>query len=142
MEQAELRLKQTRERAQFDSRNAQLQLEAAVAAWAASAGTEEQAARAYEIADLRYREGLSTQTELNDSRIQLAQAQSTRARAARDLQLARARVALLPVLPLTSGAADPAVPAAGSGASPGDATGAVALPATTIPGVPGGDAFR
>ena len=142
VEQAELRLKQTRERAQLDSRNAQLQLEAAVAAWAASAGTEEQAARAYEIADLRYREGLSTQTELNDSRIQLAQAQSTRARAARDLQLARARVALLPVLPLTSGAAAPAAPAAGSSVSPGDATGAVALPATTIPGVAGSDAFR
>jgi outer membrane protein len=142
VEQAELRLKQTRERAQLDSRNAQLQLEAAVAAWAASAGTEEQAARAYEIADLRYREGLSTQTELNDSRIQLAQAQSTRARAARDLQLARARVALLPVLPFTSGAAAPAAPAAGSSVSPGDATGVVALPATAIPGVAGGDAFR
>jgi outer membrane protein TolC len=105
--QAQLRLKQTRERAQLDARTAQLQLEAAVAAWEASAGTEEQAARAYRIAELRYREGISTQTELNDIRIQLAQAQSTRARAARDLQLARIRLALLPALPLAtaSGAA-------------------------------------
>jgi outer membrane protein TolC len=102
VEQAELRLKQTRERAQLDARTAQLQLEAAVAAWEASAGTEEQAARAYQIAELRYREGISTQTELNDIRIQLAQAQSTRARAARDLQLARVRLALLPALPLAS----------------------------------------
>ena len=102
VEQAELRLKQTRERAQLDARTAQLQLEAAVAAWEASAGTEEQATRAYQIAELRYREGISTQTELNDIRIQLAQAQSTRARAARDLQLARVRLALLPALPLAS----------------------------------------
>ena len=102
VQQAELRLKQTRERAQLDARTAQLQLEAAVAAWEASAGTEEQAARAYQIAELRYREGISTQTELNDIRIQLAQAQSTRARAARDLQLARIRLALLPALPLAS----------------------------------------
>jgi outer membrane protein TolC len=102
MAQAELRLKQTRERAQLDARTAQLQLDAAVVAWEASAGTEEQAARAYQIAELRYREGISTQTELNDIRIQLAQAQSTRARAARDLQLARIRLALLPALPLAS----------------------------------------
>ncbi len=94
------RLQQTRERAQVDARNADLQLAAAVAAWEASAGTEEQAGRAYQIAEVRYREGLSTQTELNDLRIQLAQAQATRARAARDLQIARIRLALLPALPL------------------------------------------
>jgi outer membrane protein TolC len=105
VEQAELRLKQTRERAQLDARTAQLQLDAAAVAWEASAGTEEQAARAYQIAELRYREGISTQTELNDIRIQLAQAQSTRARAARDLQLARIRLALLPALPLASASA-------------------------------------
>lgn len=100
--QAELRLKQTRERAALDARTAQLQLDAAAVAWEASGGTEEQATRAYQIAELRYREGISTQTELNDIRIQLAQAQSTRARAARDLQLARIRLALLPALPLAS----------------------------------------
>ena len=77
LEQARLRLQQTRERAQVDARNADLQLAAAVAAWEASAGTEEQAGRAYQIAEVRYREGLSTQTELNDLRIQLAQAQAT-----------------------------------------------------------------
>ena len=47
----------------------------------------QQAARAYEIAELRYREGLSTQLELSDSRLLLAQAQVNRARAARDLQI-------------------------------------------------------
>jgi outer membrane protein len=101
--QAELRLQQSRELAQVDARNALIQLEAAEAGWQASAGTVEQAARAYEIADLRYREGISTQTELLDSRIQLEQAQASRARAARDLQVARVRLALLPALPLSAG---------------------------------------
>jgi outer membrane protein TolC len=86
--------------AQLDARSTQLQLAAALAAWQASAGTEEQADRAYQIADIRYREGISTQTELNDLRIQLAQAQANRAQAARDLQVARMRLALLPSLPL------------------------------------------
>jgi outer membrane protein TolC len=100
LEQARLRLRQTREMARLDARNTQLQLAAALAAWEASAGTEEQADRAYRIADIRYREGISTQTELNDLRIQLAQAQANRAQAARDLQVARMRLALLPALPL------------------------------------------
>jgi len=114
VEQAELRLQQTRKRAELDTRSTQLQLESAVAAWEASGGIEEQAARAYQIAELRYREGLSTQTELNDLRIQLAQAQSTRARAARDLQLARIRLALLPSLPLQSGTAGAGVQTGGT----------------------------
>jgi outer membrane protein len=99
--QAELRLQQTREFAEVDARNSATQLDAAQAAWQASAGTVEQAARAYQIAELRYREGISTQTELLDSRVQLQQAQASRARAARDLQVARMRIALLPALPLT-----------------------------------------
>ena len=66
LEQARLRLQQTRELAQLDARSTQLQLQSAVAAWEASAGTEEQADRAYPIAEVRYREGISTQTELND----------------------------------------------------------------------------
>ena len=126
LEQAQLQLRQTRELAQLDARNTQLQLQAAVAAWDASAGTEEQADRAYQIAEIRYREGISTQTELNDLRIQLAQAQANRAQAARDLQVARMRLALLPSLPLGSGAAAPA----GSSTSP----------AVTAPGGQGGTA--
>jgi outer membrane protein len=103
LEQARLRARQTRELAQVDARDAGLQLQAALAAWEASAGTEEEAARAYQIAEVRYREGISTQTELNEQRIQLAQAQVNRARAARDLQVAKTRLALLPALPLAGG---------------------------------------
>jgi outer membrane protein TolC len=83
-------------------------LDAAVATWQASAGTVEQAARAYEIADLRYREGISTQLELLDARLVLQSAQVNRAQAARDVQVARARVSLLPDLPLANATIDAA----------------------------------
>jgi outer membrane protein TolC len=120
--QAELRLQQTREFAEVDARNSATQLDAAQAAWQASAGTVEQAARAYQIAELRYREGISTQTELLDSRVQLQQAQASRARAARDLQVARMRLALLPALPLTlpsaAGAVAPQTTTQGGGSVP------------------------
>jgi outer membrane protein TolC len=115
LNQAQLRLQQARELAEVDSRNAVIQLEAAQAGWQASAGTVEQAARAYQIAELRYREGISTQTELLDSRIQLQQAEAARARAARDLQVAKVRIALLPALPLAvpAGATAASAPATG-----------------------------
>jgi outer membrane protein TolC len=86
-----------------DTRNAIAQLRAAEAQYAASSGTEDQASRAYDIAQLRYREGISTQTELSASRIQLQQARANRAQATRDLQVARLRVALIHDLPLGSG---------------------------------------
>jgi outer membrane protein TolC len=116
--QAELRLQQTRELAELDTRNSRTQLAAAEAAWQASAGTVEQAARAYSISELRYREGISTQTELLDSRVQLQQAQASRARAARDLQVARMRIALLPALPLAFPAATTAAGSAAAQAIP------------------------
>ena len=83
----------------MDDATAKQDLLAAQAVWEASASTVEQAERAYQIAELRNREGLSTQLELSDSRLSLQVAQATRAQAARDLQVARARVALAPSLP-------------------------------------------
>lgn len=98
--EAEARLKQARELAALQRATALQDMESARAAWEATAGTIAQAARAYEIAELRFREGLSTQLELSDSRLALQSAQANRAQAARDLQLARVRVALLPDLPI------------------------------------------
>lgn len=98
--EAEARLKQTRELADLQRTTALQDLDAARAAWEATAGTVTQALRAYDIAELRFREGISTQLELSDSRLALQSAQANRAQAARDLQLARARVALLPHLPV------------------------------------------
>jgi outer membrane protein TolC len=97
---AELRLKQTRELVELDTRAAYEELRSALAAWEASAGTVTQAARAYQIAEVRYKQGISTQLELSDSRLAREFAEANRAIAGRDLQVARARVALLPDLPL------------------------------------------
>lgn len=112
--QAEAELQRTRELAQLDTLSVLEDLGAAEAAWEASAGTVQQAARAYEIADLRYRQGISTQLELTDARLLLEQAGANRAQAARDLHVARARVALLPDLPLQSGNTGMMTPATGA----------------------------
>ena len=101
--EAQARLRQTQDAARLDTRTAVERLEAARAQYEASTGTVEQAARAYSIAQVRYREGLSAQLELADSRILLQQAQANRAVAARDLQIAQARLALIAYLPLGAG---------------------------------------
>jgi outer membrane protein TolC len=97
---SEAQRNQTKALAGLDTETALQELTSSLAAWQASAGTVQQAQRAYEIADLRYREGLSTQLELSDSRLSLQIAQANRAQAARDLQIARTRVALLKNLPI------------------------------------------
>jgi outer membrane protein len=144
--EARARLQQTRELAALDARTALATLRQAQAAWVASVGTVGQATRAYQIAELRYREGISTQTELTDQRIAEQQALANRALAARSLQVARVRLALLADLPLAAGgavgasaaqsAAQSTAPGATSpqGASP---QGAAAAAVPTGPPVPG-----
>jgi outer membrane protein TolC len=100
--EAQARYDQVREFAALDSRVTINNLLQARSAWLASQGTAAQAARAYSIAEVRYKEGISTQIELNDSRILLEQAVTNRALAARNLQVARVKLALLPDLPLQS----------------------------------------
>jgi outer membrane protein TolC len=106
--EARQRLKLAEEGATLDAKVAALQLTEAEANWTASIGTAEQAQRAYTIAEVRFREGISTQLELSETRVQLQQALANRARAARDLQVARKRIELLPYLPLSSGGASAA----------------------------------
>ncbi len=96
------RLQQVREFAALDAQVALNALNEAAASWEASRGTSVQAARAYSIAEVRYSEGISTQLELNDSRILMEQATVNSALAARNLQVARVKLALLPNLPLQS----------------------------------------
>jgi outer membrane protein TolC len=121
--ESRLQLQQVRELAELDTRSAQAELAAARAALDASAGTVEQAQRAYEIAEVRFKAGVSTQLELSDSRLLLQQAEANRAQAARDLQVARARLALLPDLPIGGS----------NGAMRAPATGGVAAPAAVVP---------
>jgi outer membrane protein len=141
LDSAQARLQLVKELSDLDDASARASLNAAHAQWETTAGTIQQAGRAYEIAELRFREGLSTQLELSDARLLLASAQVTRARAARDLQLTRVRFALLPELPLgTSGIAaggEAVVQAADSngtataGTARAPAAGATATPAAT-----------
>jgi outer membrane protein TolC len=111
---ARQRLKLAKEGASLDARQATLQLTEAEATWLASVGTAEQAQRAYDIAEVRFREGISTQLELSETRVQLQQALANRARAARDLQVARKRLELLPYLPLSGASSAAATTATGT----------------------------
>jgi outer membrane protein TolC len=101
--EAKARLQQTKELASLDARQAIAELQQAVATLAASGGTADQATRAYSIAEVRFKEGLSTQLELTESRLLLQQARANRAQAARDFQVARLRLTLLKDLPLGAG---------------------------------------
>ncbi|HET8770944.1 MAG TPA: TolC family protein [Gemmatimonadaceae bacterium] len=98
--EAEERLRQMSEGAELDALLALNALEQAQASYLASVGTDAQAARAYEIAEVRFREGISTQIELTETRVQLEQARLQRVTAARDLEIAKLRLALLKDLPL------------------------------------------
>jgi outer membrane protein TolC len=102
LDEARARLEQSRELAALDTRVALNQLTQAEAAFAASRGTAEQARRAYSIDQVRYREGISTQTDLTQSRLLLEQAEANRAQSARDLAVARARIALIRDLPINT----------------------------------------
>jgi outer membrane protein TolC len=137
LEEARTRLQQTRELAVLDARTAIETLRAAQAAWAASVGTVTQATRAYQIAELRYREGISTQIELTDQRIAQQQALANRAQAARNLQVARVRLGLIADLPLSStGAGASASQSAAQGNPTVAPPGATQQTTTTAPGGP------
>jgi outer membrane protein TolC len=100
LHEAEARLDQTRELAAVDTRTAHEQLEAAEATWRSTGSTVDEAQRTYHIAEVRFTEGLSTQLDLAHARVLLQHAEANRAVSARDLMLARLRVALIHLLPL------------------------------------------
>lgn len=103
--EARARLEQTRDGAELDALLAINAYEQAAAAYQAAVGTDAQAARAYAIAEVRFSEGISTPVELTESRVQLEQARLQRVTTARDLEVARMRLALLKDLPLAIGGA-------------------------------------
>ncbi len=104
LDEARARLQSSRELAALDTRVALNQLAQAEAAFVASRGTAGQARRAYSIDQIRFREGISTQTDLTQSRLLLEQAVANQALTARDLAVARARIALLHDLPINTNA--------------------------------------
>ncbi len=153
LSEARARLKQTRESAELDVRTSQLDLADAEALLKSNESTVEQARRGYEIAQLRFREGISSQIELQNSRLLFEQAEVNRAQALRNVQVARARLALIRDLPLNGGQstaqAGTGVMGSAFGGStqttqPNQTTGAPsAAGGTTIPGQPGpGGSFQ
>ncbi len=145
--EAQERLQQTRELAALDARTAIANLRQADAAWRATVGTVSQATRAYQIAELRYRQGISTQTELTDQRLAQQQALANRAQAARNLQVARIYLALIADLPLgnTAQAGASAAQSASQGSSsstssPQQGTTQQGAPPAGVPGAPGAPA--
>jgi len=100
LSEAEAQLEQTIEAARLDTESALAELRAARATWEATEGTVEQATRGYELARLRYQEGVSIPLEVENARLLLEQARVNRAQAARDLVVAQTRIELLPLLPL------------------------------------------
>ena len=124
LREARARHKQARELAALDARIALAQLAQAEATWQASVGTSDQARRAYSIDQVRYREGISTQTDLTQSQLLVEQAMVNRALASRDLAVARMRAALLKDLPLNAGA----MGASGGGMTAGSAGASAPMP--------------
>ena len=118
LREADARLQQAREVAALESRIALNLLEQAEAMWRASAGTAEQARRAYSIDQIRYREGISTQTDLSQSQLLVEQAMVNRAVAARDLAVARMRLSLLKDLPVGAIGGAAGNPSAGATSAP------------------------
>ena len=104
LDAARARFRLTQQIAELDTRSSLARLAAAEAAFEASATSVQEAERAYSIATLRYREGVSIQLELSDARLLLEQARADQARAARDVSIERVRATLLSDLPLTSDA--------------------------------------
>jgi outer membrane protein len=86
--EAEAQLDQITELATLDASGAIAEVRAARAAFEATEGTVEQAARGYELAQLRYAEGVSIPLEVQNARLLLEQARANRAQAARDLWIA------------------------------------------------------
>ena len=82
------------------ARQANSDVDVARATFASSSRSAALAQRAADIADVRYRQGVSSYLELADARLALDQARINAATAARDLEVARTRVALFPALPL------------------------------------------
>lgn len=104
LDAARARLRLTQQLAELDSRASMARLTAAEASLDASVASVQEAERAYAIAMLRYREGVSIQLELSDARLLLEQARADQARAARDVSIERVRATLLTDLPLSTDA--------------------------------------
>ncbi|HSP35805.1 MAG TPA: TolC family protein [Thermoanaerobaculia bacterium] len=131
--EAEATLRQITEFAQLDTESALADLRAARSSYEATEGTVEQAQRGYELARLRYREGVSIALEIANARVLLEQARVNRAQAARDLWVTQTRVELLPLLPIANA---PTMPQPQQPYVPTPQPQSMPVPVMTFTGVP------
>ena len=89
---AELQLQQQRETVALEVARARAELRRSSAAYAATQQNSSEAQEAFQLAQLRFTRGLTTQLEVSDAQLALLIAQSTEARATYDLFLASAPV--------------------------------------------------
>src|SRR5690606_34107687 len=104
LEQSRLQLSQLQESVQLQYEQAWGERERARETIAAREATVAQAQRVYDLTVLRYEEGLATQLEVSQSRLELLQAVTNRAEASADYHLADAGLARAQVAASVAGA--------------------------------------
>ena len=109
---ATLQLQQQRETVALEVARARAELRRARAAYEATQQNSGEAREAFQLAQLRFTRGLTTQLEVSDAQLALLTAQSTEARATYDLFLASADLARalgrpIPLPPMTTSSSAP-----------------------------------
>ena len=109
---AALQLQQQRETVALEVARARAELRRARAAYEATQQNSGEAREAFQLAQLRFTRGLTTQLEVSDAQLALLTAQSTEARATYDLFLASADLARalgrpIPLPPMTTSPSAP-----------------------------------
>lgn len=101
LRRAEAQREQAYDDVAFEARQARQEVERALATLAARRGTVQLAARAHHLANVRWRNGLSTQLEVSDARLQLQTAEVNEVAAIKDYRLALLRLERATGNPLT-----------------------------------------
>lgn len=101
LKQAEAQREQAYENVTFAARQARQEVDRALATLAARRGTVQLAARAHHLATVRWKNGLSTQLEVSDARLQMQTAEVNEVAAIKDYRLALLRLERAAGRPLT-----------------------------------------
>lgn len=101
LRQAEAQRDQAYDDVAFEAQQARQEVDRALATLAARRGTVQLAARAHHLATVRWRNGLSTQLEVSDARLQLQTAEVNEVAAIKDYRLALLRLERATGNPLT-----------------------------------------
>lgn len=102
LDQARALRDERRQIAEVELAQARLGVDEALATLVARRGTARLAARAYQLAEVRWRNGLSTQLEVSDARLQMQNAQVAEVLAVKDYRLSLARLERAAGRPVTT----------------------------------------